>query len=495
MQGKLPWLSDKRTGKEVTIMRTVDQYLEDIKRMKKNIYLGGEKIGRDDPRVIHGSHAVRMTFSLVDNPEYRDLLTAVSHISGKTVNRFTHIHQSIDDLLKKQELTRKLCGLAGGCVQRCMGVDMLNGISVVAKDIDDRHGTKYYGNFLNYLSYFQENDLVAAGAQTDAKGDRTKRPSEQWDPDQYLHVVERHPDGVVVRGAKLHNTIAPYADELIVVPTRQMKPDEKDYAIAFAIPADTDGVYIIGRNCIVNPREANIDAPVTDVADIESMTVFDDVFVPNDRIFLNGETEFSGAMALKFALYHRHSYTGCKAGTGDVIMGTAALLADYNNIMRQSHVKEKLVEMISVAELVYASGMAAAYKSTKALSGTQVPDVTYANLGRRHAGHNIYHEYNLLCDIAGGLPATLPTSAEYNNPEVGKFVKKYVTRREGIPEEDCYRAFALAGDILTSDLYAVSLVAGVHGGGSPIMEDIAVMGDYDLESKKAIAKRLAGIKD
>ena len=475
-------------------MRTVEQYLEGIAKMRPNVYLGGEKIGRDDPRIVHGSHAVRITFSLVDNPEYKELLTATSHISGKTINRFTHIHQNTDDLLKKQDLTRKLCGLAGGCVQRCMGVDMLNGISVVSKDVDLAHGTSYHENFLKYLAFFQENDLVAAGAQTDAKGDRMKRPSEQWDPDQYLHVVERRPDGVVVRGAKLHNTIAPYADELIVVPTRQMKRDEQDYAIAFAIPADTEGVYIIGRNCTVTPRDANIDAPVTDVADIESMTVFDDVFVPNDRIFLNGETAFSGAMALKFALYHRHSYTGCKPGIGDVIMGTAALLADYNNIQSQSHVKEKLVEMISVAELVYAAGMVSAYKSTNSAAGTQVPDVTYANLGRRHAGHNIYHEYNLLCDIAGGLPSTLPASSEYNHEDVGCFVRKYVTRREGISEEDCYRAFALAGDILTGDLYSVLLVAGVHGGGSPIMEDIAVMSDYDLESKKELAKRLAGIQ-
>ena len=475
-------------------MRTVEQYLNDLAKMRPNVYLGGERIGRDDPRVVHASHSVRLTFALAENPEYKDLLTATSHLTGKTINRFTHIHQNEEDLLKKQELTRKLCGLAGGCIQRCMGADMLNGLSVVTKDVDDQFGSHYYDNFLKYLEYFQENDLVAAGAQTDPKGDRIKRPNEQWDPDQYLHVVERRSDGVVVRGAKIHNTIAPYADELIVVPTRQMKPDEKDYAIAFAIPADTEGVYIIGKNCIVNPRPANIDAPVTDVADIESMTVFDDVFVPNERIFLNGETAFSGALALKFALYHRHSYTGCKPGIGDVIMGTTALIADYNHIRREGHVKEKLVDLISVAELVYAAGMASAYTSTKAASGTQVPNVTYANLGRRHAGHNIYHEYNILCDISGGLPATLPAPEEYNNEEVGKFVRKYVTRREGISEEDCYRAFKLAEDILTGELFAVSLIAGVHGGGSPIMEDIAVMGAYDLEPKIKIAKRLAGIE-
>ncbi|WP_130862614.1 4-hydroxyphenylacetate 3-hydroxylase family protein [Bacilliculturomica massiliensis] len=476
-------------------MRTQEQYLEGLKKMRPNIYLDGECIGRDDPRVVRASSAIRMTFSLVDNPEYEDLLTATSHISGKKINRFTHIHQSVDDLLKKQEMTRKICGACGGCVQRCMGIDMMNAISGVSYDVDQKYGTSYYQNFLKFLEYFQENDLVCAGSQTDTKGDRAARPSQQWDPDQYLHVVERRPDGVVVRGCKVHNTMAPYADELLIVPTRVMGPDEKDYAIAFAIPADTEGIYLIAREAFSTARKPEMDAPITSAGDLESMTVFDDVFIPNERIFLNGEVDMAGKMALRFALYHRHSYTGCKPGIGDVIMGTAALIADYQNIKKQGHVKEKLAEMISVAELVYAAGIASAVKSTKAASGTQVPNVIYANVGRRHAGHNIYHEFNMLCDITGGLPATIPGTAEYLNPEISKYVQKYVTRREGISPEDCYRAFMLASDLLTGEYSTVVFqVAGVHGGGSPIMEDIAILGSYDLNAKVNIAKHLAGIE-
>lgn len=476
-------------------MRTQEEYLEKLKQMRPNIYLDGQCIGRDDQRVIKASSAIRMTYSMVGNPEYEDLLTATSHISGKKINRFTHIHQSVDDLLKKQEMTRKICGVCGGCVQRCMGIDMMNAVSGVSYDVDQKCGTSYYQNFLKFLEYFQENDLVCAGSQTDTKGDRAARPAEQWDPDQYLHVVERRPDGVVVRGCKVHNTMAPYADELLVIPTRVMGADEKDYAIAFAIPADTEGVYLIAREAFSLNRDAELDAPITSAGDLESMTVFDDVFVPNERIFLNGEVEFAGKLALRFALYHRHSYTGCKPGIGDVIMGTAALLADYQNIKKQGHVKEKLAEMISVAELVYAAGIASAVRSEKAPSGTQVPNVIYANVGRRHAGHNIYHEFSMLCDISGGLPATLPGTAEYLNPEISKFVQKYVTRREGISSEDCYRAFKLASDILTGEYSTVIFqVAGVHGGGSPIMEDIAILGAYDLNSRVEIAKHLAGIE-
>lgn len=476
-------------------MRTQEQYLEKLAGMKHNLYIGGECIGRDDPRVIHASSAIRMTFSLAENPEYEELLTATSHITGKKINRFCHINQTPDDLLKKQELTRKLCSKAGGCIQRCMGCDMMNGLSVTTSHSDLMYETHYNENFLKFLEYFQENDLVGAGSQTDPKGDRIKRPSEQWDPDQYLHVVERREDGVVVCGCKLHNTMAAYADELIVIPTRMMGKEEKDYAIAFAIPADSEGVKIICKAVFGSPRPANLAAPISNIGDIECMTVFDNVFVPNERIFLNGETDLAGELALGFALYHRHSYTGCKPGMGDILMGTTALLAKYNNIMKEPHVKEKLVDMISVAELVYAAGMAAAYKSETDISGTQIPNVIYANVGRRHAGHNMYHEANILCDIAGGLAATLPTCEDFNSPEVGDYIRKYITRKEGVPAEDIYRAYKLAEDYITNEMGTTLLIAGVHGGGSPIMEDIAIMASYDLNGKIADAKHLAGIKD
>lgn len=476
-------------------MRTSKEYLERLAGMRKNIYLDGKVIGRDDPVVVARSKAIQMTFDLVDNPEYTDLLTATSHISGKTINRFCHIHQSPEDLLKKQEMTRKLCNLTGGCIQRCMGVDAMNALSVATKNADLRHGTHYYERWLKFLAYFQENDLVCAGAQTDAKGDRRLRPGEQIDPDQYVHVVERREDGVVVKGAKLHNTMAPYADEIIVLPTRALKKDEQDYAIAFALPADTEGIYLIGRDGGFSNREPGLEAPIAEIGDIESMTVFDNVFVPNERIFINGETDIGGGLALLFALYHRHSYTGCKPGTGDVLTGTTALIADYLGVEKMGHVKEKLAEMISVTELVYAAGIAASVTSTKSASGTQIPNVIYANVGRRHAGHNIFHEFNTLVDISGGLPATLPMSKEYNSAQVGDFVRKYVTRRDGISAENQYRANHLISDLFTSEYASIMQIAGVHGGGSPIMEDIAIMGNYDLESKKKLAKYLAGIKE
>lgn len=475
--------------------KNYQDYLERLSKMRDNIYMDGELVSRTDSRVINATKSIKLTYDMADDPDYKDLMITTSSITGKEINRFNHINQSVDDLLKKQEMVRKLTSLTGGCIHRCMGTDAMNGLSVITKDTDLKYGTNYNERFLKYLAYFQENNLIGCCAQTDAKGDRSLRPAQQADPDQYLHVVERRTDGVVVRGAKLHNTIAQFADEIIAIPTRAIMPDEKDYAIAFAIPADTEGVYLIGRRGHFIKREEEIDAPISEFGCIESFTVFDNVFIPNERIFINGETDMAGMLALYFALFHRHSYTGCKPGTGDVLLGTTALVADYLGIEKKSHVKEKLAELISVAELVYASGIASAVKSTKAASGTQVPDMIFANVGRRHAGHNIAHEYDILTDIAGGLPATLPLSKEYTSPVVGKFVKKYCSRRAGVSAENHYRAAHLASDLLTSDTASELRVAGVHGGGSPVMEDIAIMGSYDVKSRKNLAKHLAGIKE
>ncbi len=476
-------------------MKTSKQYLDRIAKMRANIYVDGEVIGRDHPLVLKASKIIQSTFDLAEDPEYSQWLKTTSHISGQEISRFTHIHQSVEDLLMKQEMTRKLCNRSGGCVYRCMGCDAMNALSVTTKNTDIKYGTHYHERFLKYLAYFQENDLVGCAAQTDAKGNRSLRPAQQPDPDAYLHVVERRADGVVVRGAKLHNTMAPYADEIIALPTRALKKNEKDYAIAFAIPADTEGIYLIGRKAFSLDREEGMEAPYTDLGSIESFTVFDNVFIPNERIFLDGENEFGSELAMLFALYHRHSYCGCKPGVGDVIYGLTALLADYNGVEKTEHTRENLAEIASVVELVYAAGIAASVKSRRAPSGTQIPNIIYCNVGRRHAGHNVYHEYNILCDIAGGLPATLPLSKEYNSPMVGDFVRKYTQRRDDVSAENQYRAYNMASDILNGDVGAALLVAGVHGGGSPIMEDIAILGSYDTKGKKKLAKRLAGIKE
>jgi len=475
-------------------MKTSADYRERMAMLRSNVYMGGNLVGRDDPIFEPGLNTLALTYDLVNDEKYSDLLTATSHLTGEKINRFTHISQNSDDLMKKQEMTRELCQRSGRCIQRCMGIDSLNGLSVVTKEIDEATGSKYYERFTKYLKWFQENDLIGNAAQTDVKGDRSLRPHQQADLDLYLRVVERREDGIVVRGAKAHNSIAAYADELLVFPTRAMTSEEGDWAVAFAIPADAEGVYLISVPHIHKTRK-ELKAPITEYGTMHAFTVFDNVFVPWDRVFMNGEHKFAGRLASLFALYHRHSYTGCKPALTDVLMGTAAVVADYSGLGKVSHVRDKLADMIAVAELVYAAGIASAVKGKKASSGTMIPNTIYANVGRYHAGVKIYHEYETLADLAGGLAATLPLEGDFLNPVTGKLLEKYMKRKADVPSEYVHRAYRLVENLIASSTGAAAGISGVHGGGSPIMEKIAIMANYDLESKKRLARTLAGIPE
>ncbi len=476
-------------------MRTFEEYVEGLKKMRPNVYMVGKLVDRMHPEFQPGINTIGLTFKLpFEEEEFKELGLVKSHLSGETINRFTHIHQNEDDLLKKQKMTRLYCHRAGRCIQRCMGVDALNALSVVTKDIDNAHGTDYHKRFLKYLGWYQKNDLVGNCAQTDVKGDRSKRPHQQVDLDLYLRVVEKREDGIVVSGAKAHNTIAPYADEIIAVPTRAMKPEDKDWAVAFAVPADAEGLYLITVSHNQRKRK-HLHAPIAEAGGAHSITVFDNVFVPWERVFMCGETEFAGQLAALFATYHRHSYTGCKPAMTDILMGAAALVAEYNGIARASHVRDKLAEYIAVAELVYAAGIAASVSSREAASGTRVPDVVYTNAGRYHAGLHIYEEFELLADLAGGLAATLPREEDFVNPTTRPYLEKYIMRNPNVSAEKVHRCFRLIENLIASAPGAASQISGIHGGGSPIMEKIAISGTYDMESKKAIAKYLAGIED
>jgi len=475
-------------------MRTFEQYFEGLKKLRPNVYLGGKLVSRDDPVFLPGIKTIGATFELAADPQYEELTTAVSHLTGKKINRFTHIHQSQEDLLKKQKMTRIYCRQVGRCIQRCMGIDAMNALSVVTKRMDDELGTEYHQRFLKYLAYFQENDLVGNAAQTDVKGDRSLRPYQQDDPDMYLRVVEKRDDGIIVRGAKAHNTIAPYADEIIAIPTRAMTPQDEAYAVAFALPADTEGMYLVSVAHNQRARK-HFKAPIGETGAAHSITIFDNVFVPWERVFMCGETKYAGQLALLFATYHRHSYTGCKPALTDIIMGAAALVSEYNGIEKASHVRDKLAELVTVAELVYAAGIAASVNGTKSSSGTYVPEVVYTNVGRYHAGVNVYPEFEILADLAGGLAATLPYEDDFVEPTVGPLLNKYIKRKKDVPSEKIHRCYRLIENLIASAPGAASQVSGIHGGGSPIMEKITIMAQYDMQEKKEIAKYLAGIVD
>jgi 4-hydroxyphenylacetate 3-monooxygenase/4-hydroxybutyryl-CoA dehydratase/vinylacetyl-CoA-Delta-isomerase len=504
---------------------TYEQYRERLLKMKPNVYLHGKKIDRSNGKtgadrdladwIRGGVYVMKQCYDVANDPKYEDVCVVESNIpgmEGHLINRATHIHGSKEDLLKKQLMTRLICHRVGGCMQRCMGTDALNALFSVTYDCDEACGTEYHQRLLQYIAYCQKNDLICNCAQTDVKGSRNpkyKRAHMQPDPDSFVHVVETNVDGIgidgkpckgiIVRGAKVCNSCAPYVDEIIVLPTKFMSQDDQDYAVAFALPADWDGIKIMAIPGLHHKR-VKLEAPYANIGDVESMTIFDDVFVPYDRVFMCGRDNpgvprYAGYLALMFAHFHRHSYTGCKTAVSEVIASQAALIADVNDIAKESHVRGKLCDIIQTAELVFAAGQMSAHRAVQFPSGQWVPDEVLTNCGRRLAGQNIYREYEILADLTGGICASLPTEESFYDPETAHLVNKYIMRNPKYTAEETHRVLRMMEDRLCDAFDAAQAVAGVHGGGSPLMEEITLMSRYDLEELKKIAKYLAGFKD
>lgn len=487
-------------------MRTKEQYIEGLRKMRRNIYVDGNKIDRDDELQMDCINTIGLTFECAAKPEYEDLCTATSHLTGEKINRFCHVHQNTDDLHKKQDMTRALCQITGGCIQRCMGTDGTNAIYAVSYEADKENNgnTEYHENFKKWLERFQKEDLVGCCAQTNVKGDRMKRPGQQVDPDLYVHVVEKKSDGIVVRGAKVHNSEASVADEILVLPTRYLTPEEAEWAVAFAVPGDWEGVKQVVS--VHNLRKRDHFPRGFTPGAVDSYTIFEDAFIPWERVFLCGESQHGGVLALLFALFHRHSYSGCKPALGDIMLGTAALVAEYNGIEKAKHVRDRLAEVIRTTELGYAAGYTASDLGKPQVyiprvgfvpygPGNYIPHSIYCNVGRCLTGEAVFREAEILCDLAGGMPATFPYEGDFVNPETKDLLNKYIMRNPDISAENAAQLWRYVGDMLCSSAAGVHCVGSYHGGGSPIMENIAITGQYDIESRKTMVKRIAGIED
>lgn len=486
-------------------MRTSETYYRDLQKKRKNLYLGGKRIERDSDELMSAARVIGMTFDAAHDPESEALCTATSHLTGEKINRFCHIHQSTDDLHRKQDMTRYLCPKVGTCIGRCMGVDALNAINAVSYEADktNKGQTEYHKNFLKWLENFQKNDLVGSCAQTDVKGLRMLRPSQQPDPDSYLHVVEKRKDGIVVRGCKVHITFASVADEILVVPTRSLTPEEGDWAVAFAVPADAEGVKQVIHPHNMRPRSHFKRG--FDFGFVDSYVIFDDVFIPNERVFLCGEYQHGGICALLFALFHRHSYSGCKPAVGDLLIGLAAMAAEVNGIASAPHVREKLAKLIQVAELGYAAGYTASdlgkpevYMPGRGMvpygPGSYIPHSIYSNVGRCLTGEAVFHEQEILCELAGGIPSTFPYEQDILSQETGSLLEKYLRRNTDIPVKEQIKFWLLFTDYTNSNIAAAINYGSFHGGGSPIMEQIAIYTQYDINARKNLIKKLAGIE-
>jgi len=480
-------------------LMTRDDYVASLSRMKKRVFIMGQEVENlvDHPLVRPSLNACAMTYELAGQPAHAGLMLATSSLTGQTVNRFTHLHQDTADLVAKVKMLRLLGQMTGCCFQRCVGMDAFNALDSVTCEMDRALGSAYHARFRQYLEHVQQHDLVVDGAMTDPKGDRRLKPSQQADADLFVHVVDRRPDGIVVRGAKLHQTGALNSHEIILMPIQTLAAEDQDYAVACAIPADAPGVLMVYGRQPSDTRKlegGQLDVGNREFGGHEAAIILDDVFVPWERVFMAGEYAFSGLLVERFAGYHRQSYGGCKAGVGDVLIGAAQALAHYQGTEKASHVRDKIVEMVHLNETLYACGIACSAEGKATASGTYLIDPLLANVCKLNVTRLPYEIARLAQDIAGGLLVTLPSEQDFANPETGPYLDKYLRGAAQYTTEERCRMLRLVENLTLGPGAAAYLTESMHGAGSPQAQRIMLARLADLEGKMRLARRLAGIK-
>lgn len=475
-------------------MMTGAQYIDSLRELKTEVWFMGQRVDSvvDHPAIRPHINSAAATYDVATDPQYGDVARAVSHLTGRTINRWTHVPRNQDDLVKKVKMMRVAGRITGTCFQRCVGMDALITLNSVTHDIDQRHGTQYHERFKRFLVETQDRDLMSGGAMTDPKGDRSRRPHEQHDPDLFVRIVERREDGIVVRGAKMHQTGAVNSHQFIVLPGQGLGTEDRDYAVAFAVPAGAPGVIqVFGRQVNDSRKwEGKIDQgnPTYGVVGGEALVIFDDVFVPWERVFMAGEFEFAGTLVERFTSYHRQNYGGCKSGNLDVLVGATGALAEIQGTAKAAHVRDKLAEMAHLVETMYSGGLACSYECSTLPCGTAIVDPLLANTAKFNTARYYPEVSRLAQDIGGGFLATMPSERELDNPRVAGFVKKYYQTKAEVPAEDRIRL----GRLIENMTGATPIVECMHGAGSPQAQKVVVQRLVDWSGRKKLAQRIAG---
>jgi 4-hydroxybutyryl-CoA dehydratase/vinylacetyl-CoA-Delta-isomerase len=425
--------------------------------------------------------------------ENKDLFVTVSPLINEPVSRFTLPPANVGDLVARVKVNRKTANHVGTCHQRCTGLDCLSTLAIVTYDIDKKYNTEYYKRFTEFLKRMQREDLTANAGVTDVKGDRSLAPHEQVDKDMFVRVVEKRDDGIVVRGAKAHQTGSLSSHEIIVIPTRAMGKGDADYAVSFAVPSDAPGlIHVVGRSSLDMRELDGADCGNVYYSKYCPTLIFDNVFVPWERVFMCGESEFAQDMVVKFSSFHRQSHGGCKSGKIDCMVGCALNLMDYNGTAKAGHLKQKVIDMIHRAETLYACCLASSYEGKKQPSGAYFIDTVLANASKIHEGKEMAEATRLMIDACGGFVADLPSDRDFANPEIGGLLKKYMKGVDSVPVEKRVKMYRLAEKLA---MESADTISDIHGGGSPEAHRVTIFRETDIESKKKAAKRLAGVKD
>jgi 4-hydroxybutyryl-CoA dehydratase/vinylacetyl-CoA-Delta-isomerase len=476
-------------------IKTGQDYVDSLRGRGTRLFLMGERVEEpaDHPMIVPSINALRATYDLA--VEHPDLATAWSPLVEGPVNRFLHVTTSAEELIAKHRMQRTLGQRTGTCFQRCVGLDAVSTLHSVTYDLDAEHGTGYHGRFLDFLTRLQRHNLVLAGGMTDPKGDRSKRPHQQADPDVFLRVVRRSAEGVWIRGAKAHMTGGWNSHWIVLMPTMQLSEADRDHAIVCAVPVTAPGItYVYGRQASDTRalEPGTMDQGNARFGGQEVLVHLDDVFVPAEHVFMDGEVDSARTLVSRFTRYHRSSYM-CKTGLGDVLIGAAADVADANGIPGASHIVDKLVEMTHLNETIWSSGIAGATQAEVLPSGAAINDGLLSNVAKHNVTRFPYEIARLAQDIAGGLMVTMPSEADLRSDEVGELVERLLAGRADVPTEDRLRVMRLIENLTIGRNAVGYLTESLHGAGSPQAQRIEIARAMDTDRKRGYARDLAGI--
>jgi aromatic ring hydroxylase len=475
-------------------LRTEQEYLAGL-RDGRVVFYRGERVAdvTTHPALGVGAAHTAIDFRLAHDPAQRDLMLAVDPDTQQTISRYFLIPRTHEDLLRRRELIETVTRAAKTTVPliKEIGTDAMFALMVVTAGLGSA-GETSRDRVRRFHARCCDEDLALAVAQTDVKGDRSQRPSTQPNPDAYLRIVDKRPEGIVVRGAKAHTTNAVYADEMIVLPTRAMGPEDHAYALAFAVRPDTPGLRFLASPRGFGTTSA-FDNPISSTTKmVETLTVFDDVLVPWERVFMAGEWQTAGDLAKTFVEFHRFTAVSYKTPLLELLVGMATLMADYNGIARAAHVRDKLVQLVMYLETVRGLTKAAALECQHR-EGIAVPGVVYTNAAKYYFASQYHEMARLVQDIAGGLVVTAPMEEDWQNPETRADMERYLGGGASATAEQRLRAINLVRDVTASDLGGYLELLAIHAEGSLETQKLTILMDADLAPYRDYAKRLAGI--
>jgi len=483
-------------------IKTPQQYIDSVEKLRPRVFIGGERVENlvEHPNIKPVINTIAKTYELTLDPNYEDFTPAISHLTGEKISRWTHVPRSIDDLWKRRNLNLIMAQKTGTCNYRCMGAESSQIMASVTYEMDQKLGTEYHKRFNNFLRYMQENDLTAQMPQTDARGDRSKGPLEQDDPDSYLHIVEKRSDGIVVRGAKLHQVGAMVCHEHVCAPFTPLRKGEEDYAVAFAVPNGTEGLTYIAQSGTIEAERRDAksihELGIPEYGSImTSMLVFDNVFVPWERVFMCGEVEFAIEPLNRMVGMHNVLCRGsCKVGFMDLMIGAAQTIAEYNGIARAEHVRDKITEMVRIRETTEACAVAAIQNGKEDPSGSGVyfPNTMFSLAGSLNTHYGFPQVALLAADLAGGSVVTMPSERELQNPETSQYVRKYLKGVASVPAEHRMRMLKFLQHWTAGPQVAAMWDEGTLQASRLLVRREALA---TLEEKKKLARELAGIKD